>query len=538
MKTNKYIIALLAGAMVSSITSCTDSFIEDNAINGAFSDEVKEYDNQKYTANFDIMQSGIYFNYAGIGLNWTWQLTQALQHDMYSGYFHDQVAKFNTYNSVYNINTGWSNAAWNYTYSAIFPIAHQSELLCADSETALHFMGITKILKVELMHRISDTYGPIVYTKFGGSDENNVDSQEVAYNAFFADLDDGIEAIEACLAAGYPETIFTPYDMLNCGTLNGWLKFANSLRLRLAMRISNVDPTLAKSEAQKALTNKNGLLESSTETIQVSGGTYTNPLYAVGIGWGEAFMGASMASILNGYEDPRREVWYSKATLAGSTDTWLGVPQGVYMVDGDPNHYGVYSALNPATITQTTPAILMTAAEVWLLRAEAALRGYSSESVQDCYETGVRTSFAQWGVTQGIDDYLASDKKPLGYTEMVSASGGKDMSALITISPKWDSSADNEGKLEQIITQKWLACWPESYEAWSEQRRTGYPKLFKVQTNNSGGAIDTEDMIRRLPFSTDDASSDPTQYQNLLNALGGADNGGTRLWWDTGVNKF
>ncbi len=524
--------------MVSSFTSCTDGFVEDNAINGAFTDEVKEYDNQKYTANFNIMQSGIYFNYAGIGLNWTWQLTQALQHDMYSGYFHDQVSKFNTYNSVYNINTGWSNAAWNYTYSAIFPIAHQSELLCGDTETALHFKGITKILKVELMHRISDTYGPIVYTKFGTNVENDVDSQEEAYKAFFVDLDEGIEAIELYLEKGYSDTAFAPYDMLNGQTLGGWLKFANSLRLRLAMRVSNVDPALASAEAKKALENKNGLLESAAETIQVAGGTYTNPLNAVGVGWGEAFMGASMASILNGYEDPRREVWYKKATLAGSEDTWLGVPQGVYMSDGDPFHYGVYSALNGETITATTPAVLMSAAEVWQLRAEAALRGFSSENAQTCYETGVRTSFEQWGITEGIDEYLSSEKKPLDYKEMVPASGGKDMKALITISPKWDSAGSQEVQLEQIITQKWLACWPESYEAWSEQRRTGYPKLFKVQTNNSGGAIDTDVMVRRLPFSTDDASSDPTQYKQLVEALGGADNGGTRLWWDTGANKF
>lgn len=69
-------------------------------------------------------------------------------------------------------------------------------------------------------------------------------------------------------------------------------------------------------------------------------------------------------------------------------------------------------------------------------------------------------------------NYLASDKKPSDYKEMVPASGGKDMKALITISPKWNDTAGKEGQLEQIITQKWHACWPESYEAWTEQRRT------------------------------------------------------------------
>ncbi|MEG2574288.1 MAG: SusD/RagB family nutrient-binding outer membrane lipoprotein, partial [Bacteroides sp.] len=73
---------------------------------------------------------------------------------------------------------------------------------------------------------------------------------------------------------------------------------------------------------------------------------------------------------------------------------------------------------------------------------------------------------------------------------------------------QWDTTASKELLLEKIITQKWLACWPESYEAWTEQRRTGYPKLFKVQVNASNGAIDTDIMIRRLPFSTDAAGND------------------------------
>ena len=93
------------------------------------------------------------------------------------------------------------------------------------------------------------------------------------------------------------------------------------------------------------------------------------------------------------------------------------------------------------------------------------------------------------------------------------------MKALIKVTPKWDEGASPEEQLERILTQKWIACYPEGYEAWTEQRRTGYPQLFKVFVNNSGGAIDTNIRIRRLK-----------------KALGGEDNGGTRLWWDTGRN--
>lgn len=535
MKSNKKIVTLLISSLI-AFTGCTDRFEADNAINGAFDDSAKELDYQKYTTQFEIIQSGIYFQYNwGDGINWPWQLTQALQHDMYSGYFHDQTSKFNDKNSVYNINTGWSSAAWNYTYQYIFPAAHKSELNSKGVEQALHYYGLTKILKVELMHRITDTYGPIIYSKFGNGEQNVVDTQQEAYMAFFKDLDQGIEALDKFLTKGGKEDAFNAYDMLNAKSISGWIKFGNSLRLRLAIRISNVDKSKAQTEVQKALTNKYGLLEAASDVIQVSGRGYTNPLYGVA-GWGEVYMGATLASVLNGYEDPRREKWFNKATLNGYRDQWLGIPQGVLMHEGDPNYYSGYSSFN-ASGGEKTPAILMTGAEVWFLRSEAALRGLSTENPKNCYENGVKSSFAQWGVGDATT-YLASSKKPTDYTERVPASNGKNMQALITISPKWEDTANNEVKLEQIITQKWLACFPESYEAWSEQRRTGYPKLFKVQTNNSGGTIDTDIMIRRLPFSTDDAVKNPAQYNFLKTALGGADNGGTRLWWDTGRNIF
>lgn len=273
------------------------------------------------------------------------------------------------------------------------------------------------------------------------------------------------------------------------------------------MRISNVDATTAKDQATKALNDNQGVLEGARETIAVMGKNYINPLCAVA-GWGEVYMNASMESIVNGYEDPRGKKWYNTALLEGYQKQLLGIPIGLPMKDGDANIYSFCSSLNTSTIGEKTGAVLMSAAEVWLLRAEAALRGYTKENPRTCYEYGVSTSFTQWDCA-GASEYLESDKTPADYKDVVSGGKvGKDMKALITISPKWEEDADIETKLEKIITQKWLACWPESYEAWAEQRRTGYPKLFKVQ-NNTGKVIDTDIMIRRLPFSTDAATADP-----------------------------
>ena len=141
--------------------------------------------------------------------------------------------------------------------------------------------------------------------------------------------------------------------------------------------------------------------------------------------------------------------------------------------------------------------------------------------------------FAQWDAN-GVSNYLESDKTPANYVDAFD----KEFNATDTtaITPKWDNAATNEVKLKRIITQKWLALYPEGCEAWAEQRRTGYPKLFTVVKNNSSNTISTTDMIRRVFFNQDYKTDNKALYDALVSKLGDADNGGTRLWWDTGRN--
>ena len=169
-----------------------------------------------------------------------------------------------------------------------------------------------------------------------------------------------------------------------------------------------------------------------------------------------------------------------------------------------------------------------TAAEIWFLRAEAALRGYITEDVKTCYEKGVCISFEQWGVGNA-SIYLSSDNIPINYIDAFDPN--LNASASTSITPKWQYGSFDQ-QLEQIITQKWIALYPDGCEAWAEQRRTGYPRLFKIANNLSNGIIDTDKMIRRVPFDQELITSNPRLYNSLVNALEGADNGGTQLWWD------
>ncbi len=548
-KIHKYIALLLIGGMT-SFSACTDNFESDNASKTAFTEELQEYDYQKFLLKFEILQTGIYFNYNwGAGTNWPFQVMQNLGQDMFSGYFHDMNQSFNDKNSSYALNDGWTASNWNNTYSYIMPEVIKCEEVNKEQPSLL---GIAGILKVTIMHRISDVYGPVVYTKFG-QEGDNVDTQEAVYKQFFLDLDNAQKLLDEFILANPDAEPFASTDLLMPAgkrNLKQWMKYANSLRLRLAMRISNVSKDLAKAEAAKALDNSYGMLEGADETVAVNAksGKYTNPLGEINLSWSEVYMGATMESVLNGYKDPRMSKFYSPATsnkitwkdetgeyslntLFPIVGTYKGVPQGTGLTTKD-NRYIAHSK---STVSQSTDAILMTAAEVWFLRAEAALRGYTSEAAKMCYETGVRTSFDQWGVS-GADTYLASHNVPADYKDAFDVK--YNMQARITTTPNWDDAAGQEQQLEKIATQKWLAMYPEGGEAWTEQRRTGYPKLFQVFVNNSAGAISTDAMIRRLFYPADLQTSSASLYSALKTALGGADTGGTRLWWDAGQNNF
>lgn len=546
MKYNKFLTILLASGLLGMATACTDNFESDNRNNTGFNSDLQEYDFQKYLLKFEIIQSGVYFNYDwGSGKNWTFQIAQNLGQDMFSGYFHDFNQGFNDKNSVYALNDGWTSTNWSYTYSYVMPEVKKCEQINVDQPAML---AVGKILKVELMHRVADCYGPLVYSKFG-QDGDNVDDLQTAYKQFFADLESGITGLQQFIKDNPNFNPFKDADLLTPNkSLAEWIKFGNSLRLRLAMRVANVDKTLATEQARKSF-ELGEFLEASTDVIAVSTANgYTNPLGEINKSWGEVFMGATMESVLTGYNDPRISKYYDKATgneitwkddtgehklsqLFDYAETYKGVPQGTGLVTADNR----YKECSRSTISQSTNAILMTAAEVWFLRAEAALRGISSEDAKVCYETGVKTSFEQWGAN-GADAYLQSHAVPTDYKDPFDPTF--DMPARITTTPNWADATNTEEQFEKIMTQKWLAIYPEGGEAWTEQRRTGYPKLFKVIVNKSGGAIDTDIMVRRLPYPADLAKSNPTQYSSLMKALGGADTGGTRLWWDAGKNNF
>lgn len=524
----KKIIGLISAVFV--FLSCTGGFRDINTDKSGVKDEDLQADYNEHGIRLGIIQQGIYFNYDyGKGKNWPFQLTQNLNADMFSGYMHDaKPLNGGSHNSDYNLQDGWNSAMWSHTYEYIFPQIYQSENATRDRMPA--FFGITKILKVEVMHRVTDYYGPIVYSRFANPDAGYApDTQKDVYDAFFCELDTAVTVLTDYIREHADAAEFSRFDILMDGRYTSWMKFANSLRMRLAMRMAVADPVKAKTEFLKGLNNEYGVLREAGELVAVSTANgYTNPLGELNLVWNETYMSASMESIMNGYEDPRREIYFATCLNEAYKGQYRGIRQGTCF------SHNYYNTLSKLKVTQQTDAVLMTAAEVWFLRAEASLRGWTGESAKACYEEGIMSSFRQHGILQS-GNYLSSDLLPADYVDTYDAEN--NIEARSRVSPRWIEEADRDIKLEKIITQKWIAMFPEGCEAWAEQRRTGYPRLFPVRFNHSkDGCIDTEIMIRRLNFPGGLKTENAEQYAALVEALGGQDNAGTRLWWDTGSN--
>ena len=147
---------------------------------------------------------------------------------------------------------------------------------------------------------------------------------------------------------------------------------------------------------------------------------------------------------------------------------------------------------------------------------------------EDLYKKGVETSFAENDINVAqVDPYLTSGKEPADY--YASWLGNADAPTQATT--QWQGTT--EEKLEKIITQKWIALYPNGQEAWTEWRRTGYPKLHPVGQNKSGGVISSTEGVRRLPYPISKLSAqDRANIDKALILLGGANTGATKVWWD------
>lgn len=529
MKIVKYIS--MCAITISMVSSCTDSFIGINTNHHEATEEQMETDNLKVGAFYSQMQERVVLFKDGTGNaeSSDYQVAQGLTSDLYSGY----IGATGTWRSgattaAYYMVSGWYNQIFSRGFSEVMP-AWQKIKAAAEEMEQPAIKAMADIVKVEAMHRVTDTYGPIPYTTFGsGSIGTTYDTQETVYKTFFEELDEAIDVLTPYAETG--ATMLQDYDFVYDGDVANWVRFANTLRLRLAMRVVYADASLAKQEAEKSISNSIGVIEETSQRAELSHGklNYYHPYYDIAYNFndGEARMNASMDSYMNGYNDPRLSKYFKAAADDGK---YHGVRLGVQNMA--PSKYAGDGISNLNVDNSSTPIVWMTAAESYFLRAEGALRGWDmGGTAQQFYEDGIKMSFSE-NSAGDASNYISDDTStPADYTD--NTGDGNDYAAMSTITIKWNDSDSFETNLERIITQKWIAMYPDGCEGWAEYRRTGYPKLFPVVTNLSNGTIDTNTQIRRCPFPTTEYNTNPTGVESGIKALGGSDNGGTKLWWD------
>ncbi len=520
--------AVLTAGMLFS--SCTSDFENINQDDRKIVDSQLAADGFSAGARIMQMQQCLYANLPSQGTNWKFQILQNLNADLWSGYLTPPTPfAGNVHNNVYVLNDGWNSSMWNDAYSFFMPPSLKIERQSSEQKEML---AANTIMRVAMMHKVSDYYGPVIYENYGkeGSD-GTYEAQENVYKAFFNNLDEAIKDLTEFHQANPEGKPLEQFDLMFGGDFKQWIKYANSLRLRLAIRVAYVDAALAKTNAEAAVAHEYGVFEGD-EKAAMKIGTYTNPLGEIAASWGDIRLGASIATYLVGYDDPRLSKMALPATDADIKGQYIGIRLGCDIKDKDD-----YVGYSSTAITKTTSPVLLGAAEAWLLRAEGALRGWNMKTTaEEAYKNGIKASMDQWGAAYDETTYL-SDKTPIAYVDPNNSAN--NAAALTSVTPKWDESASNAVKLEKIITQRWIACYPDGTEGWAEVRRSGFPKIFPVVNNKSGGEIPQGEFIKRVRFSVDDKARNPEGYAKGVQLLeGGKDSPNARLWWDVANKSF
>jgi hypothetical protein len=241
--------------------------------------------------------------------------------------------------------------------------------------------------------------------------------------------------------------------------------------------------------------------------------------------WGEMRANASIVTFMNGYEDPRREVYF-KTTNNGTGAAYTGVRSGIAGITT-----ADYANASKFKVDEKTDMLIFSAAEAAFLQAEAALLGWTDvcPSARSFYEAGITISFAERGVTSNVASYYNnSTRLPGNFTDMKNSACNYTPKNQVSI--MWNESASDAEKLNRVITQKWIANFPLGAEAWNDYRRTGYPDIFPAYDNRSTQGVTKERGQRRLRFSLNEYETNRAHVQAAASMIGG-DRENIDLWW-------
>lgn len=496
IKYSKYIVVLLA--LFIALPSCDDGFAEKNQ-------------NPGIAAGID----------PGFQLSWTQLRTSGGRYEnwraglIYSSMMIQHMAAVCGYwtGDKYTFNSGYSSSLFERGYSEqVKEIVSLIDGLEANGGTPQQ-LAIANIWHVVIFHRMTDMYGDIPYNEAGrGFLDSNTRPAYDPQSDIYADMLQRLETAATSLGSG---NTYGDADFVYQGDEDSWKRFANSLMLRLAMRMEKADAAGAEAWAKKAIAG--GLMSGTQHDAFILHAAGPDGINRNGIGevldkangFGDDCprISNTFMDILSSTNDPRLSLIAEPSTNGG---VYLGLPNGLDATGLAANQTGTsiddFSRINANIVKVSSPMFFMTYAESELLVAEAVMKGWATGNAGDHYNNGVRAAMKLF------DHYAESEKV-----------ADADIDAYLAANP-----FDASNGMEQIGTQFWIATFLNEYESFSNWRRTGFPNLTPV---DFPGNESNSQIPRRLRYSDNEYGTNAANVE-AANARQGADQFFTRVWWD------
>lgn len=556
MRQSKY-ITIITMACALFFASCSDEYMENmntDPSKAATIDPNAQLTTAQLQTYGDLSMMEIYRNYH-------YAFTQQL------------MGCWNTtnYGGRHTLDNNEMSRIWTSFYTQSLKNIIDAQYRTAEDAEKVNINSVLRIYRVYLMSIITDTYGDAPFSEAGlgfleGKFNPKYDKQEDIYNAFFLELEDAVNKID-------PTKDKVTGDLIYAGDVTKWQQLANSLRLRFAMRISNVNPTKAQTEFENALAANGGVITDASSDALIK---YMTIAFSFGQEAYSDYRGNSLSQLLFGNDpannpsylcstffnqlrqsgDPRTfkisRCYYDGLMSATSPDNRVDITQEMIEkgIDFSPRDPGAYSwepwptgydsdicaelAVNNPSVTATmarevepklannflksdNPGVVMTSAEVKFLMAEATVKKWNvgSVSAEDLYKQGVRAAM----------DFLTDN---YGCTATTDAEFDAFIQGRGTF-----GHTDNQ-KLEAINTQAWILHFTNPAECWANVRRSGYPKLKSPAEYGFGQYLTggTEIPVR-LCYPILESSYNKKSYNEAIERMGGTDNWHSLLWWDT-----
>ncbi len=461
--------------------------------------------------------------------------------------------------SVSNANRpfldGNAPGVWNENYTIYTNNLSYIIRLTQDDPAMVNKKAIARIMKVWAFAKATDTYGDIPYFESNLPQNEAIytpayDTQESIYKDFFNELKEAAAELDPA------EDSYGSADLIYGGDPVKWKKLANSLRLRLALRVRYADEQLAREnisdlqETDLILSREDDAYIFTTTDIADNQSARYNSLVNSGASFTKDFIGKTLLDILHDNNDPRTKIYADTAKAEFPKDMpdvnyfgYRGHPLlGLVPVEEKyPYQFGSTSRLSDFWYVPVIERPVMRSSEVYFALAEAALFELRSGDANAYYKKGIEAGltwaqeFYEKGKGQMPDvlnilypDWTDGDvNELLAHKEIT-----QDEIDAFMASPAVVLSGSKEEQLEQIINQKLVTLYPLEYQGWAEWRRTGYPKVLVGDDHDDLQGVTP----RKMRWPDSEMSINSVSYNEAVSRVGGEDGMLIRIWWDANPN--